>query len=156
MMAAHSRTNGNAPSIGDTIEDWVTERFGYEHADETYYDHVGRTYGRKIQVKGTQKWIQNGYDKQGDPNRTRGRWRLWENDHAKLKAVDGVYLLILYEEPDATDDIEVTHWEFVSPEQLEESLPGDWHDVNNFRADSKGRSHRLNWGHILDPEVVDE
>lgn len=152
-MSAMNQRNGGAPTLGESIEDWVTERFGYEHTDEQWYDHVG-DHGTKIQVKGTQRWIRDGYYDNGNPRRRRGRFRLWEFDHQKLVQNGGVYLLILYEE--TRHGIKVNHWQFVKPGRVGDILPGDWHDIDNVRTNSKGRSQRVRWNLLFDEDEVSE
>lgn len=137
--------NGGAPTLGDLVEQWVTENFPWTHEDERYYDHIGET-GRKVQVKGTQKWISNGGDE-----RTRGRWRFWENDHKRLKEDGGVYFLSLYEER-ADGSVQVDEWRIVDPETLEDAFPSDWWDETNTRRERKGRSYRMNWKYVFDPD----
>jgi hypothetical protein len=147
-----SASNNGAPKYGDLVETWVTERFDYEHVDEQWYDHVGN-WGTKIQVKGTQVWIEDGYRDNGDQRYRRGRFRLWEGDHKKLREDDSVYLFILYD--DEPDCINVVHWEHIHPDDLLGALPSGWWDEENARCAAKGRSARINWPNLIDKEEVD-
>lgn len=153
MMVASASGNAGAPTYGDLAEQWVTDRFGYEHVDQEWYDHVGAV--RKIQVKATQVWIGDGYDPNGTHRRRRGRFRLWEHDHKRLLDDDAVYLFILYEIDEAMSEINVVHWKFVDPTDVVPNLPSGWWDESNTRRQSKGRSARLTWTHIIDKEAVD-
>lgn len=155
MASSAAAANGNAPTLGDLVEAWVTQEFDYEHADEDFFDHLGPS-GTKIQVKGTQKWIKNGY-KGGDQQWTRGRFKLWEGDHEKLAEEGGLYLLIIYEEVEDADededDINVLAWELVEPPEVDDAVD-EWWTVDNIRCSTKGDVQRIRWPTFIDPDDV--
>lgn len=147
-------TNHGTPDIGDRIEDWVTEQFGYDHVDAQWYDHRGTNAGRKIQVKGTRPWLKDGYRSDGTQRWCRGRFKVWEKDHQKLYENDGVYLLVLYTEQD-DGTLDIVHWKFASPEDVTEALPDDWWDVDDCRTGGKGRHARINWSYLIDGDAFE-
>jgi len=154
-MSSVTPENGNAPTLGDLVEKWATERFPFEYADEDFFDHIGQS-GTKIQVKGAKAWIKNGYNN-GNQSYTRGRWKFYEGDHEQLVENDGVYLLIVYDadDPDDLDDLDILAWKIVGPDVVEEAID-EWWDTTDIRCSAKGQTRRLSWLDILEDEKVDD
>lgn len=150
-MSQAVAANGNAPHFGDLVQDWACDRFDMEFHDKSHYDAL-RPDGTKVEVRGAQVWIQNGYCN-GDPTRTRGRFKFWSASHDDLAADDGVYLLIVYEtveNDDGEDEINVLAFRWVNPATITEVVGDCWYDVrSNPRTATKGDPYRLSWSHIF-------
>lgn len=145
-----TQSNGDAPTLGDLVEEWACERFDMEYVDEPHYDALDDD--TKVEVKGAQVWIQNGY-KNGKPMRTRGRWKFWKASHADLIADDGDYLLVVYEEDDG--DITALAHQRVKAATITEYVGDCWYDVrSNPRTASKGNPYRLSWAKVFDHDEV--
>jgi hypothetical protein len=148
--------NGEAPTLGDLVEQWADNRFPWDYHDEWYYDFEGLR-DKPIQVKGTQPWIKNGYDDRGNRKYCRGRFKFWRGDHSKLDDHDGVYLLVIYDEVHGGDAIRVVAWKIIGTSALEDAVGGDWWDVNsNGRTASKGDIYRTSWATFFDDSEVDD
>lgn len=146
--------NGEAPSYGDAVEQWVTDNLGHEYVDDGYHDHTHCETGEPIQTKGTQPFIKNGFER-GEQQFCRGRFRLWEEDHEELIENDGRYLFVLYRDYEA--EIVVVEHVLIDPEDVEEMVGGsiEWHDLNRtqWRA---GRSTHIAWNKLLTSEVEND
>jgi hypothetical protein len=146
-----SYRNGSAPDYGDMVEQWACRQFGWEHADETWYDHRGTEVGRPMQTKGAMVGFLNG-TQNGKQLYNRGRFRLWEDDHESLVENDGAYLFVVYREDEGNIDVEA--WKILSPADVEDAV--DWYDGQRSSVRSKGRSTRLGWYKIFDEDEVDD
>ena len=145
--ATETAANGNAPTWGDLVEDWVGDAFGLEYVDESYYDFLDDD-GTKVETKGAQVWINNGY-RNGKQQRTRGRFKFWSGSHDELVAEDGDYILVVYEEDD-DGDINVLAVQRVKAATVTEFVGGCWYDVrSNPRVASKGDPYRLSWSKVF-------
>jgi len=157
MTDPRSRSNGDAPTIGDLIELWACDRFDMRHDDEAHYDGYRRLLtedGTEVEIKATAQWIQNGYRSNEEPRRTRGRWKIWRKSHNELQENDGVYLFVIYEETD-NDSLNVIHWLWMTPDRLLEITGDSWWDVNsNPRTHSKGAVYRFSWTKLVDKDQL--
>lgn len=142
-------TNGHAPSYGDLVEEWACDNLFLERESETHYDAVMAN-GTRVQIKGAMRWVKNGHQPNGERRRCRGRFKLWENDHEALTEDDGLYLLVVYEDDDG--DIEPVTAAFFTPEQIEETVEGDWYSEGDPRERSKGMIYRTVWTSFFEQE----
>lgn len=133
--------NGRAPHFGDRIESWACDVFGMEYVDETAHDSLLED-GTPVQIKGAQLWVGNGY-RNGEPQRCRGRIKLWEGDHETLVDEGGLYLIVVYTVN--SDGINVLASDWFEPEDVADVVGGDWYSEGDPRERSKGLVYRTTW-----------
>lgn len=143
--------NGNAPQYGEMVEEWACDALFLSYEDETHYDAENHN-GRLVQIKGARHWVNNGYNRQGEQARCRGRFKFFEGDHERLKEDDGIYLLVVYEK-DGGGGINVVEAAYYTPEKVGEIIDGDWYSEGDIREASKGLVYRTTWSSFLEVDA---
>ena len=148
-----TRPNGQAPTMGELVEEWMEDRFPIRLVDSKYYDARLTTdtglarEGAPVQIKGTQERVKNGYDRNGNQKYTSGRLTAWRNELLELLADGGVYLIGLYHpdrDPKSEDFVTRSRW--IRPEDFGEELEDHW---TNGHRESKGQKGRVPWTKVL-------
>lgn len=149
LMSVQTHVNGGAPTWGELVERWAEEHLGLRIVDGTNYD-ARTSDGTPVQIKGCQRWTANGYEPDGTPKRTRGRFRLWETPLVHLLADDGLYLLVLYdEEADPESGEFVERFAFKEPVDVGQLAKGKW---SPGHRPGKGKQAKLPWPEVFDVE----
>lgn len=156
-MAGRPRSNGDAPTRGEVVENWCESVFALDIVDEDYYDAASEE-GKNVQIKGCKRRIKNGW-KRGEQQYANGRFVVWSGDHQRLlEDEDAWYLLVVYEEMDLGEgELEAVAHRFIHPEEFDEYLPEDedgWHDIQAtvHGCPGKGDKYRVSWPKVF-PEV---
>lgn len=140
-MSAATEASTGLPTWGELVERWCCEHLGLRRKNGPNFD-ARTSDGTPVQIKGTQRRIENGND-----YGTKGRFRLWSGPLLHLLADEGTYLFVLYDpEADPESEAFVERYAYRDPVTVGELADGSWYDGHRS---NKGRTAKVSWPEVF-------